>query len=65
MSITFYIEGQPEASDDVEFNVSNTNGTMLLNRLGVEFDYCGSIEADTMLGAALLALAVAKKRIYA
>lgn len=57
MSITFYIEGQPEGSDDAEFNVSNTNGYMLLNRLGIEADYSGSAKADVMLGASLLALA--------
>lgn len=56
MSITFFIEGQPENAQ--ELNVSNTNGYALLNRLGIEADYSGAVDADTMLGASLLALAV-------
>jgi len=35
-------------------NVSNTNASAILERLGVEFDYCGSIDAADMLGRALV-----------
>ena len=58
MSITFFIEGQPEGTDHLEINVSNTNGYAMLDRLGIELDYSGAVEADTMLGASLLALGV-------
>lgn len=39
----------------LEVNVSNTNAAAVLDRLGVEFDYCGTMEADDLLGRALVA----------
>ena len=35
-------------------NVSNRNAALIIERLGVEFDYCGSIDADDLLGRALV-----------
>jgi hypothetical protein len=35
-------------------NVSNTNAEMLLARLGVEFDYCGSIDPAALYGRAMV-----------
>lgn len=35
-------------------NVSNVNAELLLARLGVEFDYCGSIEGAALYGRAMV-----------
>lgn len=43
----------PVCSRDI--NVSNTNAQMILERLGVEFDYCGEIQASDLLGRAMTA----------
>lgn len=61
MSITFAatLTENPDGSwNDVggpSLNVSNTNAALLLERLGVEFDHSGSIDADDLLGRALTA----------
>ena len=39
----------------LEVNVSNANAALLLERLGVEFDYCGTVDASDFLARAMLA----------
>ena len=41
MSMTFWIPDQGEASP--EFNLSNVNASRLLDTVGIDCDYCGSI----------------------
>lgn len=36
--------------DGPELNVSNRNASLLLTELGLEFDYCGSIDPEHLLG---------------
>jgi len=36
-------------------NVSNTNARAILERLGVEFDYCGTLDPTDLLGRAMTA----------
>lgn len=66
MSITFYaaqetedaegrIISMVEALDAFEVNVSNSNAFALLDRLGIEADYCGSMAAEDFLGRAMVA----------
>lgn len=35
-------------------NVSNSNAMLILERLGVEFDYCGSLDPADLLGRAMV-----------
>ena len=58
MSISFYVEGQPNFPNDVEVNVSNSNAYMILEDLGIEVDYCGAIEPADLKGRLLEALAM-------
>lgn len=59
----------PEASAMLEFNeqafpemnVSNTNARRIIEALGMEFDYCGSIGAEGLMVIALIKLALDKK----
>ena len=58
MSITF----SPQTSRDnlweeASLNVSNANGLALLSAMGVEADYCGSMDAEAFLGHVLVGLA--------
>ena len=50
------VERSLEACEYCRFdmNVANSNAAMILERLGVEFDYCGSIDATDMLGRAMV-----------
>lgn len=52
-----HIEDERAACPDcsLEVNVSNTNAALILERLGVEFDYCGSLSADEAYSRAMLA----------
>lgn len=64
MSITFSLAYQPTghpladaiawANERVMVNMSNTNAALVIERLGLEFDYSGSISADDLLGRALV-----------
>jgi hypothetical protein len=47
--------------DELAVNVSNVNARDILSFLGVEFDYCGTLSADELLGATLVAEAVAPR----
>lgn len=38
-----------------EVNMSNSNARGVIERLGLEFDYCGSIDPDDLLGRAMVA----------
>jgi hypothetical protein len=64
MSITFAAAPTRRADGTLDFhtsddepwvNVSNTNASLLLERLGIEFDYSGQIDAEDLLGRALVA----------
>lgn len=67
MSVTFaptYADGDPSSHwDDHGLNVSNANGWRILRSLDIEADYCGSIEADDLIGRIHLVMAVGAKDI--
>jgi len=56
----FYCDHMHEATEAchkcaLRVNLSNSNAEMVLERLGIPFDYCGTVAADDMLGRALVA----------
>lgn len=53
MSITFGVKGFPENAP--ELNVSNTNGMAIQRMLGMEPDYCGSLDPSQLLAALAVA----------
>jgi len=67
VSITFYAAQESEhaefgtiitmvdALDALSVNVSNSNAFALLDRLGIDADYCGSMAAEDFLGRAMVA----------
>jgi len=66
VSITFYAAQETEDAEGriinmvrdleaFEVNVSNSNAFALLDRLGIEADYCGSMAAEDFLGRAMVA----------
>ena len=55
MSISFY----PTNTNLDGLNVSNANGMSILNALGIEPDYCGSIDPSDLKGRCLEALVLA------
>lgn len=46
MSVTFSLESNPAHLQDtpIELNLSNSNAAIVMQALGYEFDYCGTIE---------------------
>ena len=56
----FYCDHMHEAREAcaecaLPVNVSNGNAAAILERLGLEFDYCGTVDASDFLGRALVA----------
>lgn len=48
--VTDALDACPECS--LSLNVSNTNAAQIIDRLGVEFDYCGVIDPADLFGRA-------------
>ena len=40
---------------NLQVNMSNANAMQAIERLGIEFDYCGHIDPDDLLGRAMVA----------
>jgi len=66
VSITFYAAQETEDAEGriinmvrslsaFEVNVSNSNAFALLDRLGIEADYCGTMTAEDFLGRTMVA----------